>query len=95
MRRFIPVLAALATIGGIAGLPADARADSCVGVEGAVIINRCRMCMEVTVRNLQPPGQSSSGAFAGEPITIRVEAGGRATVPGGGRIAVTDLKKCG
>jgi hypothetical protein len=95
MRVSFVVLASLAVLATIAGRPPNAVADACVSVEGPVITNRCNICMKVTVRNLAPAAEQSSGAFAGEASTIRVEPGKQATVPGAERPAITDLEKCG
>ena len=75
-------------------LSASAVADSCVTLEGATVVNKCQACMEVTVRALRPPGEPAATMFAGEPRSVRVEAGARSTVEGGERSAVTDLKAC-
>jgi hypothetical protein len=75
-------------------LSSSALADSCVELEGTTVSNRCRTCMEVTVRELRPRAEQATAMFAGEPRSIRVEAGGQATVPDGERSAITDLKSC-
>jgi hypothetical protein len=72
----------------------SAMADSCITLEGSTLSNKCQTCMEVTVRELQPRAQQATAMFAGEPRSVRVEAGGQTIVEGGARSAITDLKSC-
>jgi hypothetical protein len=75
-------------------LSSSAVADSCIRVQGPTLINNCETCMEVTVRGLRPRAEQAVAMFASEPRSVRVEAGGQATVEGGERLAITDLKSC-
>jgi hypothetical protein len=79
-------------------LSSSAMADSCVTLEitskGPTVINRCEVCMNVTVRELRPREEQATGMFASEPRLVRVEAEGRAGVQGSERLVITDLKAC-
>src|SRR4051812_30302131 len=79
---------------GILSSGATAVADSCITLKGSTISNKCKTCMEVTVRVLRPPAEQAAAMFASGPRSIRVEAGEQATVQGGESAAITDLKAC-
>jgi len=85
MRALVLVVAAL--------LSSSAVADSCVTLEGPALVNKCQTCMEVSVRELRPPGERAAGIFAGQPRLIRLEAGAHSTLQAD-RSAITDLKPC-
>jgi hypothetical protein len=74
-------------------LSSSAVADSCVTLDGRVLINKCQICIEATVRELRPPGDRAAGVFAGEPRSIRLEAGAHSTMQAD-QSAITDLKAC-
>jgi hypothetical protein len=87
MRISVLVVAAL--------LPSSVMADSCVTLERSTVINRCQACVEVTVRELRPARDQAAGTFfTGVPRTVWVEAGRRATLQGGERWAVADMRIC-
>jgi len=75
-------------------LPSTAIADSCLTVEKSTVINMCQTCREVTVRELQPRGEQTSGLFTGQSRTDRLEPGERRTLQSGQGWAVSDLKAC-
>jgi hypothetical protein len=74
-------------------LPSLACADSCVSIEGATVINRCNVCMEVTLQELRPRGDVSSALLRGQPQQKRLMPGERAAI-GTGSFAITDLHGC-
>jgi hypothetical protein len=75
-------------------LSSSAVADSCVRLQGSMVVNKCQTCMEVTVRGLRPRAEQAVAMFASEPRSVRVEAGGQVAVPDGDRLAITDLRAC-
>jgi hypothetical protein len=75
-------------------LSSNALADSCAVIEGSMIVNSCRNCLEVTLRELRPRAEQGVEIFTGEPRSVRVEAGSRVTVQGGERYAITNLQEC-
>jgi len=85
---------ALILIAAVA-LPSSAIADSrCISLEAATLINRCETCTEVTVHALRSRGERAAGTFTGETRTVRLEAGARETLQGGGGWIISDLKAC-
>jgi hypothetical protein len=75
-------------------LSSSAAADSCVTLEGHTLSNKCKACMEVTIRQLRPPDEQATTMFASGPRVVRVEAGGQTAVENGEQSAIVDLKAC-
>ncbi len=74
-------------------IPWNAVGDSCISVDGTILLNKCPACMKVTTRKIEPSGEHA-GNFIGEPRSVRVAAGERVALQGGERFAVTDLSRC-
>jgi hypothetical protein len=72
---------------------APALADSCAALEGANLVNRCDVCMDVVLQELRPRDEVNAPLMRGEPRTIRVAASAQVPAPPG-RFAITDLLKC-
>ncbi|HET6179094.1 MAG TPA: hypothetical protein VFE61_19350 [Candidatus Sulfotelmatobacter sp.] len=74
-------------------MPWSAVGDSCISVEGTILLNQCPSCMKVTTRKIEPSGEHA-GNFIGEPRSVRVAAGARVALQDGERFAVTDISRC-
>jgi hypothetical protein len=75
-------------------VPASAIADTCITMDGPTVINRCRSCVELTVRALRPETERSEGPMADQDRLVQLDAGARETLEGGDRWAIIHFRSC-